>query len=42
MVLGVGLEVIDVDRWQARDEQFQFLLVEYANEPLGYDVVESV
>ncbi len=42
VVLGVGLEVVDVNVGQARDEQLELLLVEDANEPLGDDVVEAL
>ena len=42
MVFCVGLEVIDVDGWEAGDEQLQLLLVEDGDEALGDDVVEAV
>jgi len=42
VILGVGAEVINVERRQSRDEQFQFLLVEYGDEALGNDAVEAV
>ena len=42
MVLRVGLEVVDIDGWQAGDEQLQLDLVEDGDESLGNDVVESL
>ena len=41
MVLGVGLQVINVDSWQAGDEQLQLLLCEDGHQLLRDDVVES-
>ena len=42
VVLSVGAEIINVERRQSRDEQLQLLLVEYRNEALGNDAVETV
>ena len=42
VILGVGAEVVDVERRQSGDEQFKLLLVEDGNEPLGNDAVEAV
>lgn len=42
MVLGVGLEVVDVDGGQAGDEQLQLLLREDGDEPLGDDLIETL
>ena len=42
VVLGVGLEVLDVDGGQARHEQLDLLLVEDGDQPLGNDVVEAL
>lgn len=41
VVLRVGLEVIDVDGGQTRDEQLQLLLSEDGDQPLGDDLIES-
>ena len=35
MVLGVGLQVVNVDVRQAREEQLQLLLVEDGDQPEG-------
>ena len=40
MVLGIGLEVVNVDGGQPRDEQLQLLLVEDGYQLLGDDLVE--
>lgn len=42
MVLCVGAQVVNVDGGQARDEQFQLLLVEDGDEALWNDVVEAL
>ena len=42
MVLCVALKVVDVDGGKSRDEEFQLLLVEDGDEPLGNDVVKTV
>ena len=42
MVLGVGLEVVQVDGGQAGDEQLQLLLVEHRDQVLRDDVVEAL
>lgn len=41
VVLRVGLKVINVNGWQARDEEFQLLLIEDGDESLGDDVIEA-
>ena len=41
MIFSVGLQVIDVDGGQARDEQLQLLLSEDGDQPLGDDLIES-
>lgn len=41
MVLSVGLEVINIDGGQARDEQLQLLLSEDGDQPLGDDLIEA-
>ena len=41
MVFGVGLQIVDINVGQARNKQFQFLLVENADQSLGDDVVKS-
>ena len=33
VVLRVGLQVVDVDVWQAREEQLQLLLIEDGDQP---------
>ena len=33
VVLGVGLQIVDVDVWQTREEQLQLLLVEDGDQP---------
>ena len=33
MVLGVGLQIVDVDVWQTREEQLQLLLIEDGDQP---------
>jgi len=42
VIFSVSSEVINVERRQARDEQFQLLLIEYRNQALGYDAVEAL
>ena len=42
MILGVGLEVVNVNGGQARDEQLQLLLVEDGDEVFGDDVIEAL
>lgn len=42
VIFRVGLQVIDVDRRQTRDEQLQLLLSEDGDQPLGDDFVESL
>lgn len=42
VIFRVGLQVIDVDRRQTRDEQLQLLLSEDGDQPLGDDLVESL
>lgn len=41
MVLGVVVQVLDVDAGQAGDEQLEFLLVEDRDQPLRDDLVEA-
>ena len=33
VVLGVGLQIVDVDVWQTREEQLQLLLIEDGDQP---------
>lgn len=42
VVFSVGLQIIDVNSGQARDEQFQLLLSEDGDQPLGNDLIESL
>ena len=42
VILSVSTEVVDVERRQPGDEQFQLLLIEYRDEALGNDAVEAV
>ena len=42
MVLRVGLQVVDVDGGQARDEQLKLLLCEDGDQPLGDDLIEAL
>ena len=42
VIFSVGLQVVDVDGGQARDEQLQLLLSEDGDQPLGDDLVEPL
>lgn len=42
MIFSVGLQVIDVNGRQARDEQLQLLFCEDGDESLGDDLVEPL
>lgn len=42
MIFSIGLEVVDVNSRQARDEQLQLLLSEDGDQPLGDDFIESL
>ena len=37
VVLGVGLQIVDVDVWQTREEQLQLLLIEDGDQPKKRD-----
>lgn len=41
MVFRIGLQVVDVDRGETRNEQLQFLFIEDGDESFGNDVVEA-
>lgn len=42
VIFSVSLEVIDVNSWQARNEQFQLLLSEDGDQSLGDDLIETL
>ena len=42
VIFSVGLQVVDVNSGQARDEQLQLLLSEDGDQPLGDDLIESL
>ena len=42
MVFRIGLQIVNVDAWQTRYEQLEFLLVENGDEGLGNDLVEAL
>lgn len=42
VIFSVGLQVIDVNGGQARDEQLQLLLSEDGDQPLGDDLIKSL
>ena len=41
VILRVGLQILDINGWQTRQEQLQFLLVEDADESARDDTVEA-
>lgn len=41
MIFSVGLQIINVNGGQARNEQLQLLLGEDGDQPLRYDLIES-
>lgn len=41
VVFGVRFEVLDINVWQTRNQQFQFLFIEYWDQTLRDDIVES-